>query len=372
MSRTKVMWFIKGLGTGGAERLLTTSIPYIDRNRFDYEVAFCVASQSDLVPEFKKAHIPVFCLDMESNCDPRIPYRLLRLIQDREPQVLHTHLPFTGILGRVIGRICGIKNIVYTEHSVLEMYHPLTRFFNLITYPLIETPIMVSEEVKHSVMKHRMARGKCPIVIHNGVDLIHVNLSRECQDKIREDLGIPANHKVIGNVAHIRPEKGHTYLVKTAKLVINQHPDVTFVIVGREDAHGEISRLKKLAEELGIQQRIIFTGFQRDVFKLMSIFDVFILTSLYEGLSVALLEAMSMGKPAIAPRVGGIPEVIKDGLSGFLVPARDPETMAEKISQILKSRALYNKMSRNAVQTVQKQFSIQEMVRQLEHVYSTY
>jgi glycosyltransferase involved in cell wall biosynthesis len=102
----------------------------------------------------------------------------------------------------------------------------------------------------------------------------------------------------------------------------------------------------------------------------MRTFDLFALSSLYEGLPVALLEAMSVGKPAVAPAVGGIPEVIEDGLNGFLVQPRDPEKLAEKILEILQDPILRSKMSRNAAQAVQERFNLQEMVRRVEQVYS--
>jgi len=371
MARSRVLWFIKGLGPGGAERLLTTAIPHIDRNAFDYEVAYCLSHDNDLVSEFENANIPVFCLDLKTAFDPRGPYRLFRLLRNRRPQILHIHLPYTGILGRVIGSLAGVRDIVYTEHSVMEMYHPLTRLLNLLTYPLSRTIIAVSEEVQHSIMKHRITRRNKLLVIRNGVDPDCGSISGGYSDKTREVLGIPANHKVVGNVAHIRPEKGHDYLIRAAKIVLDHCPGVTFVIVGRENTNGEIRRLEELTAGLGIRERVVFTGFRQDVFNIMRIFDLFVLSSLYEGLPLALLEAMSMGKPAVAPQVGGIQEIIKDGMNGFMVPPRNPEALAEKIIQILQDHALYSKMSQNAYQVVRKQFSIQEMVRSIEHTYST-
>ncbi len=369
-SRVKVLWLIKGLGSGGAERLLTTAITYVYRNAFDYEVAYCFPHDNDLALEFKRADIPVFCLDLKTTFDPRGPYRLFRLLRNRRPQILHIHLPYTGILGRVIGRLVGVRGIVYTEHSVMEMYHPLTRLLNLLTYPLGRTTIAVSEEVQCSIMKHRIASRTKLLVIYPGVDPNCGMTSGEQPDKTREVLGIPDNHKVVGSVANVRPEKGHDYLVRAAKIVLDRCPDVTFVIVGGEKMKGDISRLEELTAGLGIQERVIFTGSRQNVFDIMRIFDLFVLSSLYEGLPLALLEAMSMGKPAVAPSVGGVPEVINDGQNGFLVQPRNPEALAERILQLLQDPVLRSKMSPNAAQMVRERFSLQEMVRNVEQVYS--
>ncbi|MDP3880050.1 MAG: glycosyltransferase, partial [Dehalococcoidales bacterium] len=234
MAHCKVLWLIKGLEAGGAERLLATSLPYLDRNTFDYEVAYCLPGNNDLVQEFEEANLPVFCLDFQTSFDLRGPYRLFRLIRERKPQILHIHLPYTGILGRVVGRLAGLSNIIYTEHSVMEMYHPVTGMLNLLTYPLNRTTIAVSEEVQRSITKYRLARLSDILVIRNGVDL-NFGRSEIYPNNMREALGIPANHQIVGNVAHIRPEKGHEYLVRAAKIVLDRCPDVTFLIVGREN-----------------------------------------------------------------------------------------------------------------------------------------
>ncbi len=367
-SRIKILWLIKGLGMGGAERLLETAIPYFDREKFDYEVAYCLAAKNDAVPALENANIPVHCLNFRKNYDPRGIYNLLRLLRERRPQIFHLHLPYTGILGRVAGRLSGVKAIIYTEHNVMEKYHPVTRWLNLATYPLNERVIAVSDEVERTIVKHRLSRGTDRVVIRNGIKLDGEGLTGQ-PEKTKHDLGIPLSHKVVGNIAHIRPEKGHEYLLQAARLVLTHRDDVTFVIVGREKIPGDMQRLERLAGELDIRQNVIFTGFRQDVPELIGVFDLFALSSLFEGLPLALLEAMLQGKPAVATSVGGIPEVIEDGVDGFLVPARDPAALAEKIRQLLDDDALRRAMSHNASATVREHFGIAEMVKKVEQVY---
>jgi glycosyltransferase involved in cell wall biosynthesis len=366
--RIRVLWLIKGLGMGGAERLLETAIPYFDREKFDYEVAYCLAIKNDAVPALEEAKIPVHCLNFRKDYDLRGMYNLLRLLRERKPQILHLHLPYTGILGRISGRLSGVNAIVYTEHNVMERYHPLTRWLNLATYPMNVKVIAVSNEVERSIVRHRLSRRTDHIVIRNGIRL-NGEKPMDQPEKTREALGIPAGHKVVGNIAHVRPEKGHEYLVRAAKLVLERRDDVTFVIVGREKIEGEIQRLEQLAMELHIRENIVFTGFREDVPELIRVFDVFVLSSLFEGLPLALLEAMVMGKPAVATSVGGVPEVIEDGINGFLVPARDPAALAGKILQLLDDNALRSDVSRKASSTVREHFNIASMVKKVEQVY---
>ena len=368
-TREKVLWLIKGLGMGGAERLLDAAIPHFDRDTFDYEVAYCLSHKNEVVPTLEHANIPVFCLNFRRNFDPGGFYRLFRLLRDRKPKVLHLHLPYTGILGRVFGRLNGVKGIVYTEHNILDTYHPLIRMLNLLTYPLSKKNIAVSEEVQRSLMKHRLARNTELLVIRNGIDVNHE--SSVSPDKVKQALGIPANHQIVGNVAHVQPAKGQEYLLHAAKLVLDRCPEVTFLVVGREKTTGGISQLEKLASGLGIRDNVIFTGFREDVYDLMCAFDIFTLSSLYEGLPIALLEAMLLYKPPVVTSVGGIPEVIKDEFNGFLVPPKNPEALAERILQLLQDDALGAAISQRAAQTVREKFGMQEMVRKVEQVYSS-
>lgn len=369
MARKKVIWLIKGLGRGGAERLLEISIPYFNRALYDYEVIYFLPHKRDVVPALEQANIPVFCPRVLSPLNIPGLYRFWYLLKKRRPDIIHIHIAYTGIIGRIISRLAGIKNIVYTEHNILEKYHPLTKILNLVTYPLNITAIAVSEEVSKSMDHYFPSRMTKHVTIKNGINLGNFRISEGEKIRLRESLAIPSNHKIVGNVAHLRPEKGHEYLLRTAKLVIEHYPQVTFLVVGREKYNGDINRLEAITKDLGIQNNVIFTGFREDVAALTSLFDVFVLSSLAEGLPLTLLEAMLQGKPPVATSVGGIPEVIENGVNGFVVPPRDPELLAEKILLLLKNEALWAEVSPRATQTIQDRFGVQQMVKDIEEVY---
>ncbi|MFQ5873794.1 MAG: glycosyltransferase [Dehalococcoidia bacterium] len=369
--RRKVMWLIKGLGTGGAEKLLSSSLPYLDRKTFDYEVTYFLPQKNDLVSEFERAGIPVFCLNLTGPYDLMAVFRLTRFLRERKPDILHIHLPYSGVVGRIAGRFARVRGIVYTEHNVLGMYHPFTRLCNILTYRLHHATITVSGEVLRSLPGGPITDRRTLRTIHCGVDLSAYNAHGAHSDLAREALGIPPNRHVVGNVAHIRPEKGHRYLLEAAKRVLESCPQVTFVVVGREKVEGGVRHLEELAEHLGIRDRIIFAGFRPDATRVMAAFDVFVLSSLYEGLPVALLEAMALGKPAVATHVGGIPEVVDDRVNGFLVEPRNPEMLAEGIIKLLQDDGLRSRMSQMAMQKIQVKFAIQHMVAAVEQVYAS-
>ena len=373
MERNKVLWLIKGLGAGGAEKLLTGAIPYLDRQTFQYEVAYLLPGKNDLVPEFQQAGIPVFCLGAGKAYDLRVGVRLVRLLRQREVDLLHMHLPTAGIIGRIAGRLGGVKAVVYTEHSILEVYHPLTAFMDRLTYPLDDMTIAVSDAVRQSMLRGKIFRPRRVRTIVNGVrvdggDVKSVNEGEIA--RIRASLGIPETHSVVGTVSHIRPEKGHRYLIQAAQRVLDCCPDTTFVIVGRENVKGAIQELESYALHLGIKDRVIFTGFRKDAAQVMSAFDVFVLPSLVEGLPVALLEAMALGKPPVATCVGGVSEVITDGVDGLMVAPRDHDALAQQVITLLKDPELRKTMSAKTPVKIQQKFTAQSMVRSVEEVYT--
>ncbi len=369
VGKKRVLWLIKGLAVGGAERLLAMSLPYLNRSMFDYQVAYFLTHKDELVPEFEQAGIPVFCLNINKSYNLGAILRLVRLLRQQKIEILHINSPHAGILGRVAAHLAGVKAVVYTEHMPLERQNRLAQLGNLLTYPLNDTTVAVSDAVLHSVLDRQIIKRGTYVTIHNGVDLNAIATAGMCQTPLRESLGIAAHHQVVGNVANLYPGKGHQYLLEAARLVLNQCPDVTFVIVGKEKRKEDLERLQELARRLRIQDRVIFTGFRRDVFQLMATFDVFVLPSLWEGFGIVLLEAMALGKPVVGTDVGGIPEVIDNGLNGFLVEPRNPQQLAEKILELLRNETLRNQMGQNGMQKVRDRFSIQRTVREIEKVY---
>lgn len=370
MSRKlKVMWLIKGLGLGGAERLLVDALPYLDRTTFDYELAYLLPTKNDLVPRLKEADVPVVCCPIKNLSDGFGLFRLVRLLKERDVDVLHCHLPYAGVIGRLAAKLAGVSAVVYTEHNVTKMYHPITAMLNRATYRFDDVTIAVSETVAKSFNDGWWGRPRRVKVIPNGIDLSRIGEDGRSVQAIRDSLGIKHENSVVGNVANLRPEKGHTYLLESAKLVIEAHPDVTFVVVGGEKTPGILESLRERAGKLGIHDRVVFTGSRQDATDLMRTFDLFVLSSLFEGLPVALLEAMALGVPPICTAVGGIPEVISNGVNGFLVEPERPDLLARRMIQVLEDSNLRSDMAQNARKTIASRFSIKAMVTEVEAAY---
>jgi glycosyltransferase involved in cell wall biosynthesis len=170
---------------------------------------------------------------------------------------------------------------------------------------------------------------------------------------------------VVGTIANFKAHKGYPYLLQAAVRVRERVPNVRFVVVGQGPLEDEV---KREAAALGVSDTFVFTGFREDVPRLASIFDLFVLSSIHEGLSIALLEAMSLGIPAVVTSVGGLPEVVEDGQQGYLVPPRDPRALAARISELLVDEQTRSEMGGRAAQRAAG-FDIRNSVRRAETIY---
>ncbi len=365
----KVLWLIKGLGRGGAESLLALSLPHLDRDAFQYEAAYLLPWKKDLLPDFERAGVPVHCLESRRRLDPGLVLRLARLLKRRQVDLLHVHSPYAALFGRVAARLARVPAVVYTEHNVLTSYHPATRLLHRLTSRLDTCTIAVSQEVQRSVLNGAQRRRKPVQVIYGGVEVAAIEEKAGRGEEYRDRLGIPQGHLVVGSVAHLRPQKGHGYLLEAVRQVLLERPATTFIVIGREKVPGYQQSLEARARELGIGERVRFLGFQPDPLPIVACFNVFALSSLYEGLPLALLEAMALGKPPVVTAVGGVPEVVQDGVNGLLVPPRDPSALAHKLLRLLNDPALRHKLAINARRTVEQHFTIGRMVREVEAVY---
>jgi glycosyltransferase involved in cell wall biosynthesis len=200
--------------------------------------------------------------------------------------------------------------------------------------------------------------------LYHGIDPSAVDLWTR-RDGVREELGIAPGAPIVGTVANFKAHKRLDRLLLAAVRVRRELPDVRFVIVGTGQLEPQIRRE---AGSMGLDDSVIFTGFREDAPRLASVFDVFALSSDHEGLPISLIEAMALGRPVVATRVGGIPEVIKDGLQGYLVAAEDVEGFGRRVIQLLEDPALRSAMGAEGRIRAQA-FDIRRAVARMEQIY---
>ena len=364
-----MLWLIKGLGIGGAERLLADALGFIDRERFEYEVAYMLPWKNALVPELEAAGIPVHPLSVSRAYDPRVLGRVARLLRRRDIRVLHSHLPSAGLIGRLASIFSPVKARVYSEHNVLGSYHPLMALMDRLTYRMDDATIAVSDTVAQSASRWPVLRPGNLVTIKNGVSVGELGDLREARVSARRNLGLDEKDFVVGNIAHLKPEKAHSVLIDSIKIASESIPDLKCVVIGQEKFPGTLDRLKAQARDLGIESNVLFTGFRTDARALTPAFDLFVLSSDFEGLPISMLEAMAMGVPPVVTDVGGVHEVVEDGKDGYVVARRDPGALAGRMVELANDPSLRTAMSEAAAKKITAQFGMERVVRATEALY---
>jgi glycosyltransferase involved in cell wall biosynthesis len=223
--------------------------------------------------------------------------------------------------------------------------------------------IAISHKIKDVLVNDGIPAGRI-FVVHSGINPNRfANADTDC---LMTEFNIKSSEHVVINVAHLAGHKGQQYLVRAIPLVLAKIPNVRFFIVGGGDL---MDKLKALAASLGLKNELIFTGFRRDVGAFYQIADLFVMSSVQEGLGTAVLDALALGKPVVAAKSGGIPEIIKNGESGLLVAPADPKALSEGITRMLTDDELANRMARTGKSVVKQKFTIDTMVDRNIDVY---
>jgi glycosyltransferase involved in cell wall biosynthesis len=362
----RVLWLTKGLGPGGAERLLVSFAAKADRDRFDLRAAYLLPWKSHLVAELGSRDVPAVCLDGRREVDPRWVRRLRDLVRRERIDLVHVHSPLVAALARPALRALPRQDrpaLMGTEHNVWSSHHPATRWANRLTLPLEDATLAVSDEVRAS-MPPRLAR-RTEVVIH-GVDVDAIASRREERGGARAELGVSHDWLLVATVANLRTQKDYPTLLQAARLLADAGEPVRFVSVGQGPLAGHLEAER---DRLGLGERFRFLGYREDPVRVLVAADVFCLSSRFEGLPIAMLEAMAAGLPVVATRVGGVPTVITDGREGRLVPAGDPAALAAAVAEM---RDLELRGDRAAAATERvRDFAIDRAVQRQQELYES-
>jgi len=377
-STRKVLVLIKGLGLGGAERLLIDSLPFLDRDRFEYHVAYLLPWKNLLARECESAGVRVHSLGHVSWANheahraakavallPGAFGRLLALVRRERFDLIQADLPVAGLLARVAGRVAGVP-VVYTEHNVQERYHRLTRWANAATYRWNQRAVAVSHEVASSMERGGLLTTTRVITLPNGVPVESVRSEAVSDVDMRDELGIPKTDLIVGTVAVFRTQKRLRDWLEVAAQVAAVRSDVTFLLVGAGPLDAEV---RTHIQALGLAHRVRTPGFRRDGRRVMSVMDVFLMTSEFEGLPIALLEAMTLAKPIVSTAVGGVPEAIGSGTAGLLAPVGAIDMLSRHVLQLLDNATLRAQMGNEGAARVESHYHLKRRVEVIESLY---
>jgi glycosyltransferase involved in cell wall biosynthesis len=288
----------------------------------------------------------------------------LKLMRRERVALIHAHEFTANTYGMLLAQLAGVP-LIATVHG--KSYYP-DQVKRRLAYRMVsrrQTMVAVSHDLKQFLVEAVGIPEDKISVIHNGIDVTAHSLQDGPED-CRRELDLPSDEWVLGTVGSLYAVKGQAYLLRALPLVLHVHPHTTLLIVGRGEQ--EVS-LKEEARHLGIESHVRFLGLRQDVPKLLSVMDAFVLPSLSEGLSIALLEAMAAGKPIVATRVGGNPEIVLDATTGYLVPAQAPQALADSIIRLLANRSLALEFGEKGRQRVLQHFSLSRMAEQYQALY---
>lgn len=357
-SRIRLWFVVYHLDKGGVEEVILTYARLLDKKKFSLTViCFDEGVISGEINEI--GEVDLIFISTQSRIKRFI--RIWSLAKSRRPHVVHNHACWYGL---IIGFLVGAK-CVETIHNVYNWFNWHEKIRYSLYLRLADKVVAVAEEIKiFTLHTFPFVNEKKFEVIYNGVDEKKFAPTSDFS-KTRSELSIPPESTVIGFVGRLVEQKGLRYLLEAADQLKSSCPDAYFVLVG----DGE---LRKDLEQFSISRglsHIIFTGYQRDINNYMRMFDVFALPSLFEGLPIALLEAMVIGIPVIASRVGGVPEVIKDEVTGFLVEPKNVNQLARRIEEIVKDPQRRMAMGIAGKKRFQENFSAIAMVKRTENLY---
>lgn len=338
-------YMVSSLSTGGAEMMLLRQIRHSERS----ETVFNLGSGGDLLSKFKNAGATVVNLDISSVLKPSDLNAVRSALGKYEVDILHAHLPSSMVVARLAGRAAGIDTIVSTHHN--SKYPRDLRAIERATRPLDTHQIAVSDSVQHH-QESIVGNGEWS-VIYNGIDIVSFN--RQVRNASVPD-NMASDGPTFLNIGRYVPQKGQKYLIRAMERVVTELPGAHAVIVG----HGPLQdELEALVAERGLEDSITLTGRVPEVYGYYAAADMFVFSSLFEGLPVTGLEAMAAELPIVGTRVAGIKEIVDDGETGYLVPPESPKFLAETMVRMASSE--YEMMNQRAFERASSRFSIRQM-----------
>ena len=290
-------------------------------------------------------------------------WKLARLLKERQPDILHAHDAHAvaiAALAMSFVRTSIPTRVVASRRVIFQLGQNI---FSRWKYRQVDRFICASSFIR-TVLADDGISPKRLDVVYEGVDL--VNLDTAPRVNLHEIFSLPEGAPIVGNVGALDPDKGQRYLIKAAQLVIRKIPNAQFLIVGQ----GVLEEtLRQQIKSLNLEKHVLLTGFRSDVLSLQKGFNVFVMSSLSEGLGTSVIDAMACGRPVVSTNVGGLPELVDPGKTGQLVSPHDPRSLAEAILSILQDKTLQVRYGHAASRRARQLFSADRMIDETVEVY---
>ena len=357
-----ILYLSTSSGPGGAERVISNLSASLDPAR--YRAILCLFRPGWIQEHTENRGVRTYVIPTQGMFDWRWVLRVKRLLKDEHVDLIHAHEFDANVQGTFVAALSGVP-LVATVHGKNYFWEKLRRRLAYQWVSRNATMVAVSENLKQFIVEKVGVDSGHVKVVYNGVDLLP-HCGPDDIDQCRKELDLPTGDQIVGVVGNLYPVKGHQYLIAAIPAVLAKCPNTTFIFAGRGQLEGE---LKEQVHQLGVAPKVRFLGLRQDIPRILAVLHAFVLPSLSEGLSMAILEAMVAGKPVIATDVGGNPELVEDSETGYLVPSQNSQALADRLISLLMNRDRALQFGKVGQLRAQGQFSLRTMVREYQGIY---
>lgn len=363
--KINVVHLIPNLGTGGAENVVLNLFQKIDKNKFNIFIIFW-ENRYELLQEYNISTDKIIKLNLKKPISVSSILKVAKSLKRLNADIVHTHFIDADLMGFICSIILRIPHLI-TIHSFpfpQKTSHCIR--YKLSSY-FVKYLICVSNTVKEYLMQVAKIDQRKLILVHNGINLekFSKNSNPSFKHKLKRELKIKENCKIVGNVSRLIKQKGHQYLIYAIPNILKYHPETMFLIVGDGQFKEELNRI---TQRLNVQNNVIFTGTRSDIPELIDIMDIFVFPAVNEALGLCVLEAMSMGKAVIAAKDAAMLELITNDEDGILVTPRNSLQIEDAILNLLNNPELCQQIGGMASLKA-RNFSVKNMIGKIEYIY---
>jgi len=366
-----VLYLITDLNIGGTEKMLYETVKRLDKTKY-LPVVCSLKSYGYYAKKISEENIEVKNFNIHKTFGFFLPIGFLkvileikRLIKERNAAIVHTFLFQANIIGKISVWLSGLKIPVISSIRVMEKQKKWHLFFEKLTSDISTKFLVNSNALKNFLIEKKVAPSEKIEVIYNGIDV--ENLTTGDRDKIFKEFNVSPESTLIVTCGRLHKQKGIEFLIDAlSSLTFSPSHFFTLLIIGDGP---ERKNLERKVKKLGLEKKVIFTGWRTDSQKIISCCDIFILPSLWEGTPNVILEAMAYGKPIIATSVGGVPELITHMVDGVLVPPGDTPALANAIQFVVSNKEKAIEFGKKAKEKISQKFRIEKMIQETENFY---
>ncbi len=368
---TDILYVIPRPEIGGAERLLLTLLRGLDRSRFSPHL-ICLDGSGSLLSDFEEVTESVHILQRSRPVDPKTLGALVRLMREIRPALVHTYLYIANLYGGWGARLAGVPKLVVSQFGLgIDPQRGRLRSLRMRALNLFigqfSDRLLVNAE---TVARHMWLAGYRPEdtrVVYNGVD-VSKRASESRRDVVRRELNVRDDEILLGTLSRIDPKKDLGTMLRAVALAARTCPNIRLLILAGGFSE-YLRELRDLAQKLGISEKVHFLDFHPDPLTILSTCHISLLSSVTEGLPNAILESMLLSKPVVSTNVGGIPEIIENGVDGWLVPPRNPDLLAKRIVDLIHNPGRAIQMGAAGRRKAMRHFTADAMIRNTQSVY---